>query len=61
MLINKFGYASKYTFIEDDGSVTYMPDTPPEIRERFEKDWAEHVKEVKARQARGIYTSGDEF
>ncbi|MEG2149488.1 MAG: hypothetical protein RRY24_08710 [Clostridiales bacterium] len=61
MYLNEFEYASKYTFIETDGSVAFMPNTPPEIRERFEKEWAEHVKKVKARQTKGIFTSGDGF
>lgn len=50
-------YASDYVAILPDGTLYFDPDTPPEIKERFEKDYAEHLKRKREREEQGIFTN----
>lgn len=59
MFIDKFFYATGYYHMRDDGVILFDKDAPPEIKRRFEKEWREHLEEVKARRERGLYDSRD--
>ena len=39
-----------------DGSLYFEPDTPPDIKERFEKDYAEHLERKRKEEEQGIFT-----
>lgn len=59
MFINKFFYATGYIHIRLDGVVEIDSKIPEDIKERFLKEWEEHIQEVKARRERGLYDSRD--
>lgn len=49
-------YARAYYSILPDSTLYFKPGTPPEIKERFEKDYAEHLKRKREREEQGIFT-----
>ncbi|MDP4152609.1 MAG: hypothetical protein Q8865_04085 [Bacillota bacterium] len=51
-----FEYAAGYYMILPDDTIYFKPDTPEDIKERFTKDWAEHLKEVEERHKNGDYS-----
>ncbi|MEE0776513.1 MAG: hypothetical protein U0M15_05600 [Bacillota bacterium] len=59
MFIDKFFYASGYYYVKLDGTVVIKSNMPQDIKERFLKEWEEHIKEVKAHREKGIYDSRD--
>ena len=50
------GYARDYVLVLPDGTLWFRPDTPPEIKERFEKDYAEHLERKRKEEEQGIFT-----
>lgn len=50
-------YALPYIVIYPDETYAFEPNTPPEIKERFLKDYAEHLERKRKEQEQGIVFS----
>lgn len=53
---NPYAYAAGYYLILPDNSIYFKPETPPEIKERFTKDWEAHLKEVEEKHRQGDFS-----
>ena len=49
-------YARGYYMILPNGTLWFRPDTPQDIKERFEKDYAEHLERKRKEEEQGIFT-----
>lgn len=50
-------YANGYALILPDcKTIWFKPDTPPDIKERFTKDWQDHLDRKAAEEKRGIFS-----
>lgn len=49
-------YASDYVLILPDDTLYFKPETPIDIKKRFEKDWEEHLKRQAERHQKGDFT-----
>lgn len=50
-----YSYARGYYRILPDDSIYFSPDTPEDIKERFTKEWAEHLKKRDEERSQGIW------
>ena len=50
-------YAWDYIIFYPDGTCELEPNVPPEIKERFLKDYAEHCERKKKEEEQGIFST----
>ena len=53
---SKFEYAWPYVLVLPDNSLYFKKDTPPDIKERFEKEWEQHCRDEEERFKNGDFT-----
>ena len=53
---NPYAYAAGYYLILPDNSIYFEPNTPEDIKERFTKEWEEHLKEVEEKHKQGDFS-----
>ena len=58
---NELSFASGYYHISAYGIVTFRPDTPQEIRDKFWQIWPEFRRKVIEKEKAGIYSSAYPF